>query len=179
MLNVFIGVVIDTFNKMKSEQNGSALMTATQQQWVDHMGFAMREQPLIKEKPPNNCLRAAIFRFVQWPPFDWFIMSMIVGNTILMATRQPYANQLQNDALRFGNMGFAGLFALEFLLKIFGLGCYRYYKSHWNKFDFSLVLLSVVGILFNIGAFASVLRIFRVARLFRLVKQLKGLQKLY
>ena len=34
MLNVFVGVVIDEYNAMKGEEDGSGLMTDSQKQWV-------------------------------------------------------------------------------------------------------------------------------------------------
>ena len=36
-INLFVGVIVDNFNKIKAESDGSATMTPEQQQWVDTM----------------------------------------------------------------------------------------------------------------------------------------------
>lgn len=178
MLNVFIGVVIDNFNKMKADQDGSALMTEQQKKWVDHIQFAMRAAPIINLPPPQNW-RRPLFNLVESSGFDWFIMLTIMANTALMAMRHAKQSQVWNDVLNYCNLGFVGIFTVEAILKIIGLNPYQYFRRHWNKFDFTLVLLSYVGMIGSLGGVAGIFRIFRVARIFRLIKSLKGLRILF
>jgi len=75
---------------------------------------------------------------------------------------------------------FVGIFVVEFLLKITGLGPKYYWADSWNRFDFIIVVVSVISIdskflFFN----ATVLRSLRIARLFRMIKVSKGLRKLF
>ena len=76
-------------------------------------------------------------------------------------------------AQTYSNMLFTFIFIIEALLKIIGLGIKGYFTRKGNCFDFFLVLLSLVGFFVNTGVGTNFLRIFRVARVFRLVKALK------
>jgi hypothetical protein len=178
MLNVFIGVVIDNFNKMKSEEDGSALMTEKQKKWVDHIRYAMSAAPLINLPPPKGW-RRPLFKLVESSGFDWFIMITIMMNTALMATRHAKQSQVWNDVLYYCNLAFVIIFTVEAILKLIGLNPYQYFRRNWNKFDFTLVLLSYVGMIGSLGGIAGIFRIFRVARIFRLIKSLKGLRILF
>merc|ERR1719498_27008 len=56
------------------------------------------------------------------------------------------------------------------VLKWLGLGFQQYFAVGWNRFDFVLVVFSYAGRVGGLGQFATLLRIVRVARIFRLVK---------
>ena len=47
-LNLFVGVVVDSLNRIKAEKDGSAVMTQAQQQWVDTMKAAMSQKARVK-----------------------------------------------------------------------------------------------------------------------------------
>jgi hypothetical protein len=178
MLNVFIGVVIDNFNKMKEQQDGSALMTDQQKKWVQHIQNAMRQAPIINVPPPKGW-RRPVFKFVESTRFEWFIMICIILNTLLMASRHAHQSEEWNDVLFYANIGFVVIFAMEATAKLIGLYPAQYFRRGWNQFDFTLVILSFAGMIFNLGSLAGLFRIFRVARVFRLIKSLKGLRILF
>jgi hypothetical protein len=178
MLNVFIGVVIDNFNKMKEEQDGSALMTDQQKQWVQHIQAVMRQAPIINKAPPKG-FRRPLFKVVESTKFEWFIMISIILNTLLMASRHAHQTETWVNVLYYANLGFVAIFTIEAIIKLIALGPPQYFKRGWNQFDFSLVLLSFAGMIFNIGSLAGLFRVFRVARVFRLIKSLKGLRILF
>ena len=47
-LNLFVGVVVDNFNRIKAVKDGSAHLTEAQAQWVDTMKASMGQKPKIK-----------------------------------------------------------------------------------------------------------------------------------
>ena len=179
MLNVFVGVVIDNFNKMKADADGSALMTEQQKKWVEHIQYAMKAKPIRMLPPPDHTWRRPIFRLVESRFFEWFIMSCIILNTVLMACRHAKQTTTWTMLIENGNLVFTAIFAIECALKLVGLNPYQYFKRGWNRFDFALVILSFAGMLGSIGGIAGIFRIFRVARIFRLVKSLRGLRILF
>ena len=74
------------------------------------------------------------------------------------------------------NYFFAVVFNLEAILKLGAMGC-TYFESYWNVFDCFIVVGTDIGItmhIFNLGgnisAATSVVRGFRIMRIFRLVK---------
>lgn len=67
------------------------------------------------------------------------------------------------------------IFTSEAVLKLIGLGPTYYFYEDWNKFDFSVVILSLISLM-ETGSFnLTALRIIRVARLLRMIKTSKEL----
>lgn len=66
------------------------------------------------------------------------------------------------------------VFLIEMIVKISTLGWRRYIKSHWNKLDFTLVMLSlptIIAAVTNIEMIdLSILLVFRLLRAFRLLR---------
>jgi voltage-dependent calcium channel L type alpha-1D len=80
----------------------------------------------------------------------------------------------------YANSVFLIIFTFEAAFKIIGLGFFEYVKDGFNLFDFLIVISGFVEVIFQSGAGAalSVLRGFRILRIFKLLKKAKGLQTL-
>ena len=76
------------------------------------------------------------------------------------------------------NAAFTALFALEAAIKLMGLGPRQYVSSRWNCFDAGLVAGSILSAALDVGAAGILLRMFRILRVFRLVKASPTLQHL-
>jgi hypothetical protein len=50
---------------------------------------------------------------------------------------------------------------------------YRYLFDDWNKFDFVVAVVSIIGLFVKTGVGVNVVRVFRIARVFRLIKRAK------
>lgn len=71
------------------------------------------------------------------------------------------------------------IFTAEACLKLLGHGFRYYWHENWNKFDFCIVIVSLVSLDSNLNSLNfTALRIIRVARLLRMVKASKGLRNL-
>ena len=179
MINVFCGVIIDKYNEMKEESEGSALLTNDQKLWVEAMKLAMAGHAVKGWPRPNSgflCIpkkpRLAFYNLCMLPGFDAFIMGCILLNTLFMGMRHADMGQFLLDFLYYGNLIFGIIFTIEAIIKIIGLGV-GYFGDNWNRFDFILVLLSWIGLLFNLGSLASLFRVLRVARMVRLLRKIK------
>lgn len=77
---------------------------------------------------------------------------------------------------------FVVFFTIEMIVKITAYGWKYYWYVSWNKFDFVIVILSLVAVdeqlLEQLNFNVTALRIMRVSRLFRMVKTSKGLMTL-
>jgi hypothetical protein len=83
--NLFVGVVIDNFNKIKEKNElGSAFVTETQRQWILMQQIGQRVSLKKKTLEPDG-FRKYFFRFVHHTVFENFITSMVLLNTICMA----------------------------------------------------------------------------------------------
>ncbi|XP_069809533.1 sodium channel protein type 4 subunit alpha isoform X1 [Dendropsophus ebraccatus] len=110
-------------------------------------------------------------RFVVMDPFvDLGITICIVLNTLFMAMEHyPMTEQFEN-VLSVGNLVFTGIFAAEMFFKVIALDPYYYFQVGWNIFDSIIVTLSLVELgLANVEGL-SVLRSFRLLRVFKLAK---------
>jgi len=89
----------------------------------------------------------------------------------------------QSDAhmnfLGAANLVFVIIFSIELVLKMIALEPTEYFRRGWNRFDCFIVILSWIGMLFDLGQFATILRVARVARIFRLVQTNKNLSTLF
>ncbi|XP_067398907.1 sodium channel protein type 5 subunit alpha-like isoform X2 [Emydura macquarii macquarii] len=109
-------------------------------------------------------------------PFtDLTITLCIVMNTIFMALEHNNMTGKFKFMLRIGNMVFTGIFTAEMILKIIALDPYYYFQQRWNIFDSLIVTLSIIELSLprskiRSGGILSVLRSFRLMRIFKLAK---------
>jgi hypothetical protein len=80
------------------------------------------------------------------------------------------------------NYGFALIFNFECIVKVIGLGRSFFYSA-WNKFDMMIVIGTDIGLLLNviklgidISTAATVVRAFRIMRIFRLIKSSQNMR---
>merc|ERR1712232_604188 len=79
--------------------------------------------------------------------------------------------------LETANYIFTAIFFMEAVLKIAGLG-WSYFKDNWNRFDITLVTISIFTHFLDASGPLAMFRIFRVFRIVRLIRSLKGLSSL-
>ena len=101
-------------------------------------------------------------------------MLAIVINTVFLMIDFYGIDETLSSILNNSNKAFVGFFLLECGLKIIGYGWKYYWHINWNKFDFFIVLISLVGLdekaLQSIDFNPTALRIIRVTRLLRMIK---------
>ena len=185
VLNLFVGVTIDKFNEMKEKQDSrSILLTPEQERWRSIQMLLTNANPRESYVRPDNPSRAYVFDIVTTDKFDGIIMGAIMLSTLFMACEKVGASDAWNDMLWGANMVFTVIFLLEAIAKLFALGPPRYFRDGWNQFDFVVVCFSIVGVVMDVAVGAEVpvvglLRILRVARIFRLIPKAKGLKTLF
>ncbi|XP_016533656.1 sodium channel protein type 2 subunit alpha-like isoform X8 [Poecilia formosa] len=104
------------------------------------------------------------------PFVDLAITVCIVLNTLFMAMEHyPMTPEFAN-LLSIGNLVFTGIFTAEMCFKVIALDPYYYFQEGWNIFDGIIVSLSLMELgLANVEGL-SVLRSFRLLRVFKLAK---------
>uniref|UniRef100_A0A803TPA1 Voltage-dependent N-type calcium channel subunit alpha n=1 Tax=Anolis carolinensis TaxID=28377 RepID=A0A803TPA1_ANOCA len=138
--------------------------------------FAISAKPLTRYMPQNKqSFQYKMWKFVVSPPFEYFIMVMIALNTIVLMMKFYGAPDPYEDMLKCLNIVFTSMFSLECVLKIIAFGALNYFRDAWNIFDFVTVLGSITDILVTEIADnfinLSFLRLFRAARLIKLLRQ--------
>jgi hypothetical protein len=99
-----------------------------------------------------------------------------------MSIKYARMSDTYETTLEMLNFGFAAIFNFEAIVKIVGHGRSYFYDS-WNKFDVSIVVGTDIGLLMNlvntginISTVATVVRAFRIMRIFRLVKSSQNMR---
>uniref|UniRef100_A0A4W5N9Z6 Sodium channel protein n=1 Tax=Hucho hucho TaxID=62062 RepID=A0A4W5N9Z6_9TELE len=112
-----------------------------------------------------------IVNTVVMDPFvDLAITVCIVLNTLFMAMEHYPMTKEFDHVLSVGNLVFTGIFTAEMCFKLIALDPYYYFQQGWNIFDGIIVSLSLMELgLANVEGL-SVLRSFRLLRVFKLAK---------
>lgn len=113
--------------------------------------------------------RHALLQVVKHPAFEWSILILIFGSSITLCFEDIYLeeNPRLMSILRWTNMAFAILFALEMIIKWFALGLKYYFSSVWTALDFVIVTVSVISVAVEDSANLSALRSLRTLRALR------------
>uniref|UniRef100_A0A4W4GPC2 Sodium channel protein n=1 Tax=Electrophorus electricus TaxID=8005 RepID=A0A4W4GPC2_ELEEL len=115
-------------------------------------------------------IKKAVHTFVTDPIVDLSITICIVINTLFMAMEYHPMDKDFSSMLSVGNYVFTGIFTAEMIFKIIALDPYNYFQVGWNIFDSFIVSLSLMELgLANVSGM-SVLRSFRLLRVFKLAK---------
>ena len=132
-INLFVGVVVDTFSRMQQEENGSAIMTHEQQQWVGTMKAMVSKTPSKAPREPKQWLRKLCFRLVGTRCFEAFITVVIIANIILMACDYWRIEEDVQILHAYENAmdAFSMIYYVECVVKIIAMGTSGYFGDSW------------------------------------------------
>ncbi|XP_076844007.1 sodium channel protein type 4 subunit alpha A [Brachyhypopomus gauderio] len=185
-LNLFIGVIIDNFNRQKQKLGGDDLfMTEEQKKYYDAMKKLGSKKPVKVIPRPSNKILGVLYDIVNQRVTDIFIMSLIWLNMVTMMVETDDQSEEKKNVLYQINLIFIIIFTGECLLKLLALRHY-FFTVGWNVFDFAVVNISIAGLLlsdliekyFVSPTLFRVIRLARVARVLRLVRAAKGIRTL-
>ncbi|XP_023197481.1 voltage-dependent N-type calcium channel subunit alpha-1B-like isoform X20 [Xiphophorus maculatus] len=172
-VNIFVALIIITFQEQGDKALSECSLEKNERACID---FAINAKPLTRYMPEDTqSFQYRMWKFVVSAPFEYSIMIMIALNTVVLMMKFHEAPDLYEAMLKYLNIVFTTLFSLECILKIIAFGPLNYLKDAWNVFDFVTVLGSITDILvteikdrlLNL----SFLRLFRAARLIKLLRQ--------
>ncbi|KAG8191415.1 hypothetical protein JTE90_010589 [Oedothorax gibbosus] len=146
------------------------------------------EKPKFKDKCMAQCLKCIdicciwdcctcwiyfqeFCSIIVFDPFmELFITLCIVVNTLFMAMDHHAMDDGFEAFLKNGNYFFTATFAIECGLKLIAMSPKFYFQDGWNIFDFFIVALSLIELSLEGVQGLSVLRSFRLLRVFKLAK---------
>ncbi|GMF20747.1 unnamed protein product [Phytophthora lilii] len=182
-IQLFIGVVIENFNRMKETLDGTRLLSCSQREWLLINQAVLKLRPMRKIRSPRGTIRLYCFRLARSSLLETVTMGAIMLNTFIMGLTYFGEEDLYSRIIEYANIFFTVLFALEAAIKITGLGHY-YWKESWNVFDFVVVVGSCFGMIYSwvdgdaVGSSAAMIRGVRVLRLIRLIQTAPSLRQL-
>ena len=86
-LNLFIGVVVSTFNSEKDKLGGNDLLTEKQREWIDLKLLVLRSAPIKRIKPPEGKIRMVFYKIQGHQYFETFIFLSIILNTVFLTMK--------------------------------------------------------------------------------------------
>ncbi|AWP05166.1 putative voltage-dependent P/Q-type calcium channel subunit alpha-1A [Scophthalmus maximus] len=172
-VNIFVALIIITFQEQGDKMMEDYSLEKNERACID---FAINARPLTRHMPKNKLsFQYRMWQFVVSPPFEYSIMALIALNTIVLMMKFDGASTTYYDVLKYLNIVFTTFFFMESVLKIIAFGPLNYFRDAWNIFDFVSVLGSITDILvteiWNNFINLSFLRLFRAARLIKLLRQ--------
>uniref|UniRef100_A0A182W0Z1 Voltage-dependent calcium channel type A subunit alpha-1 n=1 Tax=Anopheles minimus TaxID=112268 RepID=A0A182W0Z1_9DIPT len=144
-VNIFVALIIITFQEQGEAELQDGEIDKNQKSCID---FTIGARPLERYIPTKHSgFKYTVWRIIVSAPFEYFIMTLIVFNTLLLMMKCHDQNKKLENFMKYLNMIFTGMFSVETVLKIIGFG------ARENSF--------------NVGF----LRLFRAARLIKLLRQ--------
>jgi len=132
-------------------------------------------------KLPPNVTKASdkIELICDSPVFEKTIIVLILINTAFLASEHYEQPKWLDEVQDIGNYFFTFIFAIEMFLKLFGYGIKKYVSDGFNVFDCFIVIMSFVEMSMPGGEGGlSVLRAFRLLRIFKIIKSWDSLRVL-
>ncbi|XP_076023740.1 LOW QUALITY PROTEIN: voltage-dependent P/Q-type calcium channel subunit alpha-1A-like, partial [Genypterus blacodes] len=172
-VNIFVALIIITFQEQGDKMMEDYSLEKNERACID---FAINARPLTRHMPKNKLsFQYRMWQFVVSPPFEYSIMALIALNTIVLMMKFDGASQNYDNVLKYLNIVFTTFFFMESILKVIAFGPLNFFRDAWNIFDFVSVLGSIIDILVTeLGdnfINLSFLRLFRAARLIKLLRQ--------
>ena len=180
--NLLVGVIIDHYTRIMALTGDMLFTTDSQRKWGEALKLKKYENQETKARPPpKNALRRRLYFAVTAKRFEIAVMACICANVFVMMTQYEGQSRAQDSLQLFVNKFFSIVFIAECVVKIAALGFVDYWSDDWNKFDLLVTLINVPDTfdLIDVDIGASVVRIFRLARMFKVFNSAKGLRALF
>jgi len=129
----------------------------------------------LHESTRLGSIRNEVGRLVNLGPIQWALMGMIIANSLILgALTFLHDNPVATQALETVDLAFLIIFSVELVAQFFYLGI-QFFKNGWLMFDAVIVSVSWA---FENSEF-TVMRSFRIFRLFAMVSRWTSLQRLF
>nr|XP_049701625.1 sodium/hydrogen exchanger 10 [Helicoverpa armigera] len=173
--------------RVSLEQLGTLWKPKSHAIWLRRKLVNMMTPEAANAQVPRQTWRQHCYRLVTNVWFDGFIYFMILCNTPVILCevllKAPVAQSVM-IAIRGLNMFFFIVYVLEMIIKMCALGFRGYFKSHWNKLDFFIIVMATGDLILDIidavtpwdkwsnmnSSFITATKLLRMLRFLRLCK---------
>jgi len=128
---------------------GSAFLSDKQKQWLHAQKIFMKLKPARPPKVPENRQRKFFFNLVMSKYFRYAINIVIAANVVSLSLLFYGAPEELHKVVSISNYVFLGIYGLEAIFKILGLGPNQYFgipgRMSWTLFEFMIVVGTFAG----------------------------------
>ncbi len=173
--NLFIGVMFSCFHDAYTKEKSKGLKdNKTAEKWWDFLIQVDQTKPDWEEFliPSEYPCRLKIYNVVTSSAVDNFIMAVIVLNLITMGISYEDQLDIYGEFLDIINLIFTGIFIFEAIFKLIAMGLIRYFQNSWNRFDFFVVVASIIDVIVTKveGQNSQFLKSFQIIRVLRVLR---------
>ena len=144
LLQIFIAVAIETYMYTDRKFKGVEILSNKQRLWVDLQIKCIFHKPRQKLQRQGSEWRTRLFHIVDSKRFEWFIVSLILIDSLIMALQHKNEPEWITQLNIYSQIIFGVIYLFEAILKIIAYGP-AYFKSLRNLFDLFIVLCVLVG----------------------------------
>ncbi|EGB09265.1 hypothetical protein AURANDRAFT_10203, partial [Aureococcus anophagefferens] len=135
--------------------------------------------------PVDHPVRKLCVETIKKPLFDQIIIACIIVGSFMLACKTPLMDPKMPIFTLFTTLDylFSFIFLVEFILKLIAFGFAMngpdsYIYDPWNQLDFTIVMISIVTFLGDLGVPLGVdVKVFKVLRAFRVFRPLRMLSR--
>eukprot|EP01135_Chromosphaera_perkinsii_P012281 Nk52_evm18s2630 gene=Nk52_evmTU18s2630 len=170
MVNIFVGFVIVQYHIQEETQFKECTLDRTCRKCI-YTAITMKPSKVYVVDRAKGNRRYCAYRLVSSKQFELAIIGCIILNVIVLAMDYNGSPAEYDDAIYILNIIFTLIFAVEACLTMFAYTPKYYFRNGWMVFDFAVVLGSLLDIATAGSISFNMLRIFRVARLIKIVNR--------
>ncbi|XP_035992654.1 voltage-dependent T-type calcium channel subunit alpha-1I-like isoform X2 [Fundulus heteroclitus] len=170
LLDMFIGVMVDTFHKCQREQRTVKEIETDTESEHEEVTYFLN----------YSWLRLKILNLCRNESMECFITAIIIVSLLLMGVEHYEQPESVRQFLEWVFYVITFVLVLEVVLKIIAFGLVRFLKVGWNVLDVFIVLISVISVVLsqfkisdNMPIKPSIFRVMRVLRLAQVLKTTK------
>ena len=123
-------------------------MTPLQNEYTDIIQECYSSQPKAHYISNGNKLKDRLYHFTSHPNFDKFITLSIIVNTVCMSTTFYLQPPILTSVMKYLSFAFTTIYTVESALFIY-VDAHYYFTDSWRIFDFLIVVIAIIGILFE------------------------------
>jgi uncharacterized protein with PQ loop repeat len=144
VLNMFVGIVINVFNREKESLYMNHKITQFQREWCDVLVVCYSQKPLVKYELSGNAVKDTCYKVATSYILDNFIFLCIIVNTVCLSLTWYNEPEELKSWLEKINLVFNIIYTIEAAIKLVAFG-FDFFKDGWNSFDFIIVLAAWFG----------------------------------
>nr|XP_026497696.1 sodium/hydrogen exchanger 10-like [Vanessa tameamea] len=139
--------------RINLEQLGTLWKPKAHAVWLRHKLVDMMMPEQASAQIPRHQWRQWCYRLVSNIWFDGFIYMMILCNTPVILCEVMLKAPVSSGivyAIKALNLLFYIIYVIEMIVKMLALTVRGYFKSHWNKLDFFIILMATADLILDI-----------------------------
>mmetsp|Transcript_43441 Transcript_43441/g.80930 ORF Transcript_43441/g.80930 Transcript_43441/m.80930 type:complete len:578 (-) Transcript_43441:10-1743(-) len=132
-------------------------------------------QHSAQHKPDFLWHQRKVRKWYEQPKVQIAVAALIFLNFIVSAINAQFHLD-ESPVIYVFELFFNACFTVELIVNMYGNWFFDFWSSAWNVFDFVIVWISLISMIFKDLPGITVLRLFRAFRVFRLFKRIKNLR---